>query len=165
MIILYYVTDVNKNIGYKLTIPITELVACITICGWTIINQIVDKTGEIRAEIDRAGLLAGREELIIPADCQAWIAKYGRRLRSGLICQIFRSDYKTPLNVIGQDIKDVLLVGDGVRGPFLEHPNLPVVVLDQRIICGKPHIRAIPDGVTGSMFGGNFIWTRIQDFA
>jgi hypothetical protein len=89
-------------------------------------------------------------------------------MRNGLICYV----YKTPelngcaLGGISERHNCVLLVGDGVDGPFDEQnaraTGMPVVVLVRRehlATGGGPYFHAIPDGATGTMMGGAFIYS------
>jgi hypothetical protein len=80
-------------------------------------------------------------------------------MRTGLFCEVYRAKgfEKCAMGGISEKHDTVLLVGDGVSGPFSEDEakrlGHPVVVLVRRAHLG----RGGPDGVTRSMAGGAFI--------
>lgn len=93
---------------------------------------------------------------------------------TGLLASIYKDRGKSYSNGgISERYDEVLVVGDGIEGPFKERPGLPVV----QIVPGhRDGFRAIPvlgwEGAAivrgqtvGPMFGGCFIHTSDSRFA
>jgi hypothetical protein len=95
---------------------------------------------------------------------------------NGLFCRILKSKgYEKCANSgISERHDEVLLIGDGVDGPFSEEDaarlGRPVVVLVRRDLpsrnCASEYLHAVPKELGGrhSMAGGAFIYTSDSRF-
>jgi hypothetical protein len=81
----------------------------------------------------------------------------------GLVCDIFKSDYNSDLNVIASKCNSVTLVGEGIPEIFNASDDAPAVTWKK--IANTQHIAAVPEGETKwVMFGGTFIYTSDSRF-
>lgn len=82
----------------------------------------------------------------------------------GLRADIYRSDYRSDLNRLDK-VEQVTLVGVGIPEIFEVDEKAPAVRIGT--IMGHEHVRPFedaPEGMTGYMMGGSFVWTSDSRF-
>lgn len=94
----------------------------------------------------------------------------------GLRCEIYKGKCETITDCsnggISSRVNEVILIGDGIRGPFEPDSESPAVEIRSiRVGLGFEHFYAVPiadelrhEGHVGPMFGGCFIYTSDSRF-
>ena len=81
----------------------------------------------------------------------------------GLSVDVYRSTYYGKSEQVTNNHNTLLLVGEGVEGPFTETDPSKVVVLVKRFLFGRDYYHVQPvepmPGMVGPMFGGNYVKT------